>query len=151
MSDKTKWLALLKQLRQVTSASVSLCRAALEEAEGDYDKALDIVRSHRRSFTPREERAGKITAYVHQDRIGVLVEVRCATDFVARTDQFQTLCRELALQVAGAGPEDLLRQPCVREPGRSVKDLIDSVSQQVGEPITVKRVVRWELGNEEPC
>jgi elongation factor Ts len=122
---KTHGAELLKQLRHVTSASVSRCLAALEEAEGDYEKALDIVRSHRRSLTPREERAGKIMAYVHQDRIGVLVEVRCATDFVARTDQFQTLCWELALQVAGVGEEDLLRQPYMRDPGRSIKDLFN--------------------------
>jgi elongation factor Ts len=108
-------------------------------------RAAEYVRSHHKPITSRLENAGKIATYVHQDRIGVMVEVRCATDFVARTDQFQQMCHELALQVAGVGEVDLLDQAYVRDPHRTIKELIDIVSQQVGEAISVRRVVRWEL------
>jgi DNA invertase Pin-like site-specific DNA recombinase len=83
----------------------------------------------------------------HSNRIGVMVEVRCATDFVANTDEFRTLCKELCLQIAGVGEDNLLEQPYVRDGKRTVKDVIEETQQKVAEPITVKRTVRWELGD----
>lgn len=142
-SDKMR---LIKQLRQTTNAPVSLCRQALDACQGDFGQAVDYVRKNHRPVKPAEERAGRITAYVHQGRIGVLIEVRCATDFVANTDQFQQLCKELAMQVVGVGEDDLLNQPSIRDAKQTVKELIASVSQQVGEPISIRRVARWELG-----
>ena len=124
---------------------MSLCREALDACQGDFERAVDYVHKKQPRPTSAEERAGRITAYVHQGRIGVLVEVRCATDFAANTDLFQQFCKELALQVAGAGEEDLLNQPYVRDSTQTVKDLVARVSQQLGEPVSVRRVARWEL------
>lgn len=90
-------------------------------------------------------RAGQIYTYVHQGRVGVMVDLRCATDFVARTTQFQDLCKALALQVAAGLEDDLLAQPCIRNPQQSMRELLDQISRQVGEVITVKRTVRWSL------
>lgn len=145
MTTRTDQLRLIKELRTTTNASVALCREAVEASGGDLARAIDHIKSHHKPIRSSEEQAGKIVAYVHQDRIGVLIEVRCATDFVVRTEPFQQLCRELALQVAGVSETDLLNQPYVRDPKRTVKDLIEAVSQQVGEAISVRRVVRWEL------
>jgi elongation factor Ts len=145
MITRAEQMRLIKELRERTNAPVSLCREAIEASAGDLLKAADHVNSHHKPLAPGKDNAGKITTYVHQGRIGVMIEVRCATDFVARTDQFQHLCRELALQAAGLGEDDLLSQVYVRDPTQTVKELIDTVSQQVGEAISVRRVVRWEL------
>jgi len=142
---RTEQMSLIKELRARTKAPVTLCRQALDQTGGDLEQAIEYVHSHHKPVKPGVARAGKIAAYVHQDRIGVLIEVRCATDFVARTDEFQRLCKELTLQVAGGNEQDLLAQPYLREPARTVQELIDSVSLQVGEAITVTRVVRWEV------
>ncbi len=143
---RTEQLTLIKELRERTKAPVTLCRQAIDQTGGDLERAVEYVQQHHRPVKPGEARVGKIAAYVHQDRIGVLIEVRCATDFVARTEEFQRLCKELTLQVAGDSDQDLLEQPYLREPARTIRELIESVSQQVGEPITVARVVRWEIG-----
>ena len=114
------------------------------EKAAQFLREKGLARAEKRSGRATSE--GVVDSYIHMGgRIGVLVEVRCATDFVANTEQFQTLCKELALQVAGAGEEDLLNQPYVRDPSKTVKDLITSVSQQVDEPVSVKRAIRWEL------
>jgi elongation factor Ts len=145
MSTDSDKMRLIKQLRQATNVSLSLCREALDACQGDFAQAVEYVRKNHRPVNAAEERAGKLTAYVHQGRVGVLIEVRCATDFVANTEQFQQLCKELAMQVAGVGEEDLLNQPYVRDAKQTVKELIAAVSQQVGEPISIRRVTRWEL------
>lgn len=145
MTTTTDTMQLIKQLRQETYAPVTQCREALAVCHNDFSLAVEYLRKHVRRVKPAEERAGKITAYVHQNRIGVLVELRCATDFVANTDQFQNLCQELALQVASMGEENLLEQQYIRDASQTVKDLISMVSQQVGEPISIRRVTRWEL------
>jgi translation elongation factor EF-Ts len=82
----------------------------------------------------------------HQGRIGAMVEVRCGTDFTTRTEEFQALCRELVIQVLGGpGEGPLADQPDVRDPSRTVGDLIAEVARQVREEITVARYVRWVL------
>lgn len=99
----------IKKLRELTGAGILECKKALEEVEGDLDKAIDLLRT--RGIAKAEKRAGRATAeglvqaYIHSDgKLGVLVEVNCETDFVARTDDFKELCRELAMQIAAAQP-----------------------------------------------
>jgi elongation factor Ts len=96
----------VKALRERTGAGVLDCRAALAEAEGDLDKAVEILRvKGQASAAKRSGRAtseGTVAAFVHDRRVGVLVEVRCETDFVARGDDFQEFAREVAVHVAGA-------------------------------------------------
>ncbi|HEX7119329.1 MAG TPA: translation elongation factor Ts, partial [Longimicrobiales bacterium] len=99
----------VKELRDRTGAGMLECKKALEEAGGDVEKAVDILRARGAAKaakrTGREAREGAIGSYIHMGgRIGVLVEVNCETDFVARTDDFQELVRELAMHIAAANP-----------------------------------------------
>jgi elongation factor Ts len=146
-------LQLLKKLREETSASVTDCRNALIESEGDYKKALEWIK--KRSLSKADKKAdretgqGVIEPYVHAGRVGVLVEVACETDFVARTDEFKSLAHELAMQIASMNPEnveDLLKQDYIRDPGQTVETLIKGVIGKLGENIKVKRFTRMELG-----
>ena len=105
----------VKQLRAKTGAGMMDCKAALAEAGGDMDKAIDLLR--KRGLASAAKRAGRATRdgvighYIHLGgKVGVLVEVNCETDFVARTDDFQTLARELAMQVAAADPKYVGRE-----------------------------------------
>ena len=101
--------ASVKELRERTGAGFMDCKNALVEAEGDLEKATTILRERGLAAAAkksgREAREGLISSYIHTGgRVGVLIEVNCETDFVARTDEFQKLVRDLAIQVAGLGP-----------------------------------------------
>ncbi|MBI4091928.1 MAG: elongation factor Ts [Candidatus Levybacteria bacterium] len=144
---------LIKQLRDRTSAGVADIRSALEEAKGDLKKAEEILK--KKGFeraskkADRATRAGLIEAYVHQGRVGALVEVACETDFVARTDEFKTLTHEIAMQVASMNPKDssaLLSQEYIRDPSKTIGDLIKEAIAKLGENIIVGRFSRFELG-----
>ncbi len=98
----------IKKLKDLTGVGLTDARDALKEAEGDFDKALQAMR--KKGLTKaekrgeRETRSGLIESYIHDGRIGVLVEVNCETDFVAKTDEFKELAHEIALQVAAMNP-----------------------------------------------
>jgi len=99
----------VKRLREQTGAGIMDCKRALEEAGGDFEQAVAALRrkglSTAAKKADREAREGVVTSYIHQgSRLGVLLELNCETDFVARTDDFQQLARELAMQVAGLAP-----------------------------------------------
>jgi elongation factor Ts len=101
---------VVKQLRELTGAGFMDCKHALEETGGDLERATVLLRekglSAAASKSGREAREGLVSSYIHTGgRIGVLIEVNCETDFVARTDEFQKLVRSLAMQVAGLAPE----------------------------------------------
>ena len=101
--------AAVKQLRELTGAGFMDCKRALEEAGGDVDKAVAALREKglaaAQKKSGREAREGLVSSYIHTGgRVGVLIEVNCETDFVARTDEFQKLVRDLAVQVAGLAP-----------------------------------------------
>jgi elongation factor Ts len=104
----------VRQLREMTGAGMMECKKALSETGGDLNKAIDALR--KAGIAKAEKRAdraasqGRIESYVHDSRIGVLVEVNCETDFVARTDDFRVLCRDLAMQVAAAGADYVRRE-----------------------------------------
>ena len=158
----------IKALRDLTGAGVMDCRRALEEAEGDLDKAQDLLREKGiASAAKRSDRItneGVIESYIHSgSRLGAIVELNCETDFVARTEEFQALAHDLAMQVAAmaprrlspeeddeeAGEQDaLLCQPFIKDPGRTVQDLINEVRGRTGENIQVRRFVRYALGQE---
>ncbi len=105
---------LVKQLRDMTGAGMMECKKALGETSGDLQKAVDVLR--KAGIAKAEKRAdraasqGRVDSYIHDGRIGVLIEVNCETDFVARTDGFRTLCKELAMQVAAAGADYVRRE-----------------------------------------
>ncbi len=129
-----------------------LCKKALDEAKGDFDKAIALIKKQgfakAREKEGRETKAGLVKAYVHNDRVGALVEVNCETDFVARSEPFQELARHLAMQIVAMNPEDvdeLLAQPYIRDEATTINDLIKEVILKTGENIKVKRFVRYEL------
>jgi elongation factor Ts len=100
----------VKELRERTGAGFMDCKKALTEADGDLDKATTILRERGLAAaakkSSREAREGLVSSYIHTGgRVGVLIEVNCETDFVARTDEFQKLVRDLAVQVAGLSPK----------------------------------------------
>lgn len=158
----------VKRLREETGAGVMDSKRALEESQGDFDAAKEILRQQGIAAAARRaDRAtseGLIDAYIHGDRIGALVEVQCETDFVARTDTFRELTRDIAMQVAAMNPaavevedvpddvvgsrEDnaLLTQAFIKDGSKTVGDLVQEVIAQTGENIRIARFSRFELG-----
>src|SRR6187549_3716350 len=111
MSEDTKAVGagVVKELRERTGAGMMDCKKALEESGGDVEKAIEFLRikglSKAAKKADREANEGLVMSYIHPgNRIGVLIEVNCETDFVARTDEFQALVRNLAMHVAGLAP-----------------------------------------------
>lgn len=147
-------LQSLKKLREETSASVSDCRRALDESDGDYKKALEWLKKRAAAIAEkkaeRETGQGIIEAYIHAGgRVGVLVELLCETDFVARTDEFKKLAREIGMQAAAMNPENvesLLKQEYIRDTSVTIQDLIKTVIGKTGENISLKRFTRFAIG-----
>ncbi|KAF0195451.1 MAG: elongation factor T [Bacillota bacterium] len=190
---------LVKELRERTGAGMMDCKKALTEVNGDMDKAIEFLRE--KGLAAANKKAGRITsegvveAYIHGNgRIGVLVEVNCETDFVAKNEAFRSLVRDIGMQIAAANPQyltreevpasiiehekDILRaqainegkpekiidkmvegrlekffaeaclleQPFIREGEQTVKEFIQSKVATLGENITVRRFVRYQMG-----
>jgi elongation factor Ts len=159
----------IKALREKTGAGVIDCKKALDEAEGNMDKACEILIQRGIAFAEkkadRTAEQGIIEAYVHSGgKIGVMVEVNCETDFVARNDQFKELSHNIAMQIAAMSPifvsQDnitpgtdcepqsacLLQQPFIKDPARTIQDIIAETVAKTGENIKVRRFTRFELG-----
>ena len=160
----------VKELRDQSGAGIMDCRNALLEAQGDADKALQILRERdllkAGKKAQRATSEGLVEAYVHTGgRIGAMVELNCETDFVARTEEFRELAHHLAMQVAATCPQFisreeipegadiepeaacLLLQPYIKEPDKTVQDIIVETIAKVGENIKVNRFARFELGS----
>ncbi len=188
---------MVGDLREKTGAGLLDCKKALTEANGNVEEAIVILRKKGvASAAKKAERAtreGLIESYIHVGgKVGVMVEVNCETDFVARTDEFKAFCRDLCLQIAAANPtfvrrEDvpeadvakereiataqvqgkppaalqriiegklekyystvcLLDQPFVKQPEKSVKDILTEKVAKTGENIQVRRFIRYQLG-----
>jgi elongation factor Ts len=190
---------MVKQLRERTGAPMMDCKAALNESGGDIEKAVDLLRT--KGLAAAAKKAGRATAegavgsYIHAGgKIGVLVEVNCETDFVARTEPFQELLRDIALHIAAADPRFverdevtaadldreraiyreqalatgkppavvekivegklekfysefvLLEQPFVKDPDKTVRQLIAERVAKIGENLKVRRFARYKLG-----
>lgn len=145
---------LLKKLREETLAGVSDCRAALEDAKGDYKKAKALLKERGIAKAAkkgdRETAFGIIESYVHANgKVAVLVELRCETDFVARNDEFKKLAHELALQIAAMDPKnvaELLKGAYIRDAKTTMQDLVKQTIAKIGENITVSQFTRMQLG-----
>jgi len=167
---------LIKELRNATSASVFDCKRALEEAKGDIKKATEVLRKHGLEIAQRKQgrlaKEGRIDSYVHHgNKIGVLLEVDCESDFVAKNSDFGHFTRDLAMQIAATNPsyiksEDvppeelkkvkdkeqfykehcLLEQPFVKDPAMTVKDYLGSIVAKIGENIVIRRFIRYKVG-----
>jgi elongation factor Ts len=191
--------AIVKQLREKTGAGMMDCKKALLEVKGDIEKAVEFLR--KKGLATAQKRAGRtmaegtIQSYIHMTKkLGVLVEVNCETDFVAKNEDFQEFAKNIAMHIAasnplGIKPEDvpeeiieneksiyraqalemgkpenildkiiegklkkfyqencLLNQPFVRDPDISIADLINELIAKIGENISIKRFVRYQIG-----
>lgn len=161
---------MIKALREETGAGVMDAKRALEAADGDMAKAKAILREQGMAAaakrSERETSNGVVEAYIHAGgRIGVLVEINCETDFVANTEDFRMLARNVAMQVAAMNPlviapDDpdrgqhegsdeevcLLSQPFIRDGSRTINALVQEAVAKTGENIRVRRFTRYELG-----
>jgi elongation factor Ts len=192
-------IELLKDLRQRTGAGVIDCKAALQEAQGNMEAAIDYLR--RKGLATAAKKAGRIatdglvSSYIHAGgKMGVLVEINCETDFVAKTEDFQTFVKNIAMHIAAANPQYirreeipeevlereraiyrtqaqdsgkpqkvidkivegkmerffsevcLLEQTYVRDSDLTIKELLDAMIAKVGENVTIRRFVRFQLG-----
>ena len=146
------------KLREETGAGVMSAKKALDEFKGDYQKAKQYLvekgLKKAEEKTDREIKAGLVWSYVHGGdtieggRIGVLVKVGCETDFVAKTGDFKTLCKELALQISAMNPKDveeLLQQEHIRDSSKKVEQLIKETIAKVGENIQIVEFRRISL------
>lgn len=144
---------LLKKLRNETQAPINDCKSAIEEAGGDYEKALQAIRSKgldkAAKKAGRETGVGYIETYVHGGgKIGVMLELRCESDFVARNDMFKSLAHDVAMQIAAMNPENndsLLEGAYIKDGSLTIKQLIQSVVGKIGENIQVARFARYEV------
>ena len=159
---------MIKECRELSGAGIMDCKRALEQAGGNMERALEILRQQ--GLARAAKKAGRVAmqglvdAYIHAGgRIGALIEVNCETDFVARTDEFRQLVHDLAMQVAAMNPsrvgyegeevpeEDeegaaLLDQAFIKDPSITVRDLVNQAIGRLGENIVVRRFCRFELG-----
>lgn len=140
------------KLREMTGAGVMECKRALEEAKGDFDKAVAYI--HERGLvkadTKKERKtgAGLLHAYIHNNRVGVLLEVRCETDFVARSEPFKEMVHNFALHIAAMGSVDvpsLLKEPFIKDESITIEETLKGVIAQTGENMKIERFCRFEL------
>ena len=143
-------LKQIKRLREATGVGIMEAKKALTESGGKETKAKELLKQWGiAKLAGREDKAtdeGQVFAYVHHDgRLGSLVKLTCETDFVARSAEFQALGKELAMQAAAMNPKDpaaLLKQTYVREPDKTVAELISATAIKVKEKISVAEFVR---------
>jgi len=144
----------IKKLREQTGVGITDAKAALVDAGGDYDKALaamrkkGMVKAAKRA--EREAQAGLIGTYSHDGRIGVVVEVNCETDFVAKTDEFRDLVKDLTLQICSGDPanlDELNSQEFIKDPSKTIGDIVKEANAKLGENIVVRRFERLALND----
>ena len=144
-------MALVKELREKTGAGLLDCQKALGEAQGDVEKALRVLREKGLAKAAKKGARvaadGAVGSYIHPGaKIGVLVEVNCETDFVARTDEFQQLVRDLAMQVAAASPRYVRREDVPESELDSERAIYRVQAEQSGKPAQViERIVAGQL------
>lgn len=143
---------MVKALREETGAGLMEVKKALDEAKGDNTKAKEILKKKGLEKLSKREgneaSEGVVYAYVHQNRVGGMVKIACETDFVAKSEEFTTLGKELAMQVASMNPKnikELLAQDYIRDPKRKVQDLVDEVAVKVKEKVAVAEMVRLAI------
>lgn len=142
----------IQKLREITGAGVMECSKALKEANGDLEKAIAII--HEQGLVKAENKkeratgAGLLESYIHNERVGVLLELHCETDFVSRSKDFRELAHDLVMQIAAMEPadvDDLLKQMYIKDETITVEDLIKRTIAKTGENIRVEHFCRYEL------
>ena len=146
----------IKKLREETGAGVLDCKRALDESKGNYGKAKEIIKKKgllkADKKASRETSQGIIETYVHGGgKVGVMLELLCETDFVARNSDFKSLAHEIAMHIAAMDPknmEDLLKQNYIRDMSLTVETLIKQHIAKIGENIVLKKFERYALGSQ---
>lgn len=142
----------IKNLRDMTGAGVMDAKRALEEAGGDIDQAIKIIQE--KGLVKADKKADRVTksgiifSYIHNDRIGVLLDVRCETDFVARTDTFRELSHNIAMHIAAMNSESvesLYEELFIKDQSLTIENLIKGTISKLGENIKVERFCRYAL------
>lgn len=143
----------IKKLREESGAGIADCKEALSESKGNVEKAKEILQKKgldkANKKSERAVKAGLVEVYSHGGKVGVLVEVLCETDFVAKTEDFKNLAHEIALQIASMNPEnvaELMKQEYIRDNSQTIENLIKSVIGKLGENIQVGKFSRIALG-----
>jgi len=145
----------IKKLREETGAGIMDVKRALDEAKGDEKKAKEILKAKGLEIAQKKsDRAtcsGLIDCYSHLGKIGVVVEVLCETDFVAKTDEFKFFVHEIALQVTNSDVKDvkgLLKEDYFKDPSKKIEDMLHETIGKTGENIKIKRFAKLVLGQE---
>ena len=142
----------VSKLREMTGAGMMDCKRALDDAQGDFDKAKALIME--RGMVKAEKKADRATGagiletYVHNGRVSVMLDLRCETDFVVRSDPFRALAKEIVMQIAAMNPEGvpaLLAQPYIKDPSMTVEQLIKTTIAKVGENMRIEKFCRYEL------
>jgi len=141
---------MVKNLRDMTGAGMMECKKALAETSGDLQKAVDVLRkagiAKAEKRSDRAASQGRIEAYIHDARIGVLMEVNCETDFVARTDDFLKLCRDLAMQAAAANADYVRREEVPADRVQREKEIYAAQLAQEGKPANmIEKITEGKL------
>ena len=144
----------VQRLRVETSAGVMDCKRALEDAQGDFEKAKGLLKERGlaslQKKSGREAKEGTVASYIPAGgRVGAIVEIASETDFVSRSPEFQKLAQEVAMHVAAMDPKDveeLLGQDYIRDASKKVNDLVTTLAASVGENVSVRRFQRFALG-----
>ncbi len=166
----------IKELRDMTCASIAHCRKALEEAKGDIKQAAILLRKQGLEIAAKKQgrsaKEGRVDCYIHHgNKIGVLLEVNCESDFVAKNEEFARFTKDLSMQIAATSPsyikkedvpEDvlvhekskeeyyknncLLEQVFVKDPSLTIKDYLGSIVAKIGENIVIRRFTRYKIG-----
>lgn len=151
--DNKKIIELVKKLRAEMGLGIMEIKAALEEAEGDEKRAKEILKEKgfkkAESKTERETNQGRVATYTHSTgKIGVMVELLCETDFVAKNEDFLALTRDLCLQVAAMNPEtveELLKQEFIKDSSKTIDEMIKALIAKFGENMKINRFARFEI------
>jgi elongation factor Ts len=146
-------IQLIKKLREETGVAIIRIREVLEEVGNDEKKALEILKKEGLAKAEkregRETSAGKVFVYQHHTgKIVGIVELLCETDFVAKTDQFELVGKDLAMQVASMGAEKFEDQDFIKDGSQKVKDMVKSLIAKTGENVKLGRVLQIELGKK---
>ncbi len=148
---------MVKQLREKTGAGMMDCKKALVETGGDFDKAIDYLRqkglAQALKKSERKASQGLVTSYIHMDRIGVLVEINCETDFVARTDEFKDFCKDVAMQIAAQSPSYIKRDDIPPEVIEKEKEIYRASITENKPSHVIEKIIEGKLEKfyEEQC
>ena len=146
----------IKKLRELTGAGVMDAKKALVESDGDFEKAKEWVKkkglARAEKKADRETTEGYIANYIHTTgKVAALVEIMCETDFVARNEEFRSMARDVAMQVASMNPEnvaELLEMDFIKDPSTTIESMVKGLSGKIGEKMVVNRFVRYQVGEE---